>query len=79
MKTKDLIKEYTDIKYDLQLPSFEDIPDLTINRYRSRKPPIVLDQQLTVSNFNVSKWDTLWTDLCKLNDPIQKPGTFEEL
>lgn len=53
-------KKYTKTTNNLQLPIHEYIWDLAINRLRSTNPPIVLAQQLTASNFNVTTSNLFW-------------------
>lgn len=79
-----LIKEYKKITSNTQLPIHMDIPDLSINRLRSRKPPILSAQQLVANDFSInSEWRTLWTenaapDVRNLIDPVVKPDGFDQ-
>lgn len=55
-----LTKEYRKI---ISNNIHDNIPDLAINRLRSRKPVILLAQQLTAYNFNINcEWQTLWIE-----------------
>lgn len=78
-----LLKEYSKIMNNLQLPIHEDIPSLKTNRLRSRNPPLRLAQDLADSNFTIdSKWRETWTmnapsEIRHLMDPLQRPKGFE--
>lgn len=78
-----LLKEYSKIMNNQQLPIHEDIPGLTINRLCSRNAPLRLAQQLYDDNFTVDmKWRETWnmtapTEVQHLIDPVQRPKGFE--